>query len=66
MSTENLTLVAVGVSLLAVNAFLGAPIASKIAGFFARVLPAKSIEVTKVDQGQSPEVEERRPAQSRG
>lgn len=66
MSSENLALVAFGVTLFAVNAFLGAPIASKIAGFFARVLPSKSIEVTKVAQGESPKVEERQPAQSRG
>ena len=40
MSSENLGLVAVGVTLFAINAFLGAPIASRIARFFGRVLPA--------------------------
>ena len=40
MSSENLGLVAVGLSLFAINAFLGAPIASRIARFFGWVLPA--------------------------
>ncbi|MGH7438926.1 MAG: hypothetical protein ACRENE_24835 [Polyangiaceae bacterium] len=38
MSSENLGLVAVGVTLFAINAFLGAPIASRIARFFGWVL----------------------------
>jgi hypothetical protein len=40
MSSENLGLVAVGVTLFAINAFLGAPIASRIARFFGWVLPS--------------------------
>jgi hypothetical protein len=40
MSSENLGLVAVGLTLFAVNAFLGAPIASRIARFFGWVLPS--------------------------
>ena len=45
MSSENLGLVAVGVTLFAINAFLGAPIASRIARFFGRVLPADARKV---------------------
>jgi hypothetical protein len=41
MSSENLGLVAVGLTLFAVNAFLGAPIASRIARFFGWVLPSR-------------------------
>ncbi len=40
MSSENLGLVAVGLTLFAVNAFLGAPIASRIARFFGWFLPS--------------------------
>ncbi len=40
MSSENLGLVALGVTLFAINAFLGAPIASRIARFFGKVLPS--------------------------
>jgi hypothetical protein len=51
MSSENLVLVACGVALLATNAFLGAPIASKIAGFFTRVLPGKTQAASVVPSG---------------
>lgn len=40
MSSENLGLVAVGLTLFAINAFLGAPIASRIARFFGWFLPS--------------------------
>jgi hypothetical protein len=48
MSSENLGLVAVGVTLFAINAFLGAPIASRIARFFGRVLPSEGSKAATV------------------
>jgi hypothetical protein len=68
MSSENLGLVAVGVALFAINAFLGAPIASRIARFFGRVLPADSRKVsgaTATIPPERPSAAKHRPAESR-
>ena len=54
MSSENLGLVAVGLTLFAVNAFLGAPIASRIARFFGWVLPAGRADRPDKDALKSP------------
>jgi hypothetical protein len=45
MSSENLFLVGVGVTLFVINAYLGAPIASKIAKVFGRIFPSDTGQV---------------------